>query len=1510
MPKQTRIRLIIAHTLHVIVLVVTFALSLVAALFLNLNLPATRRFVATAVTFALQDLFEGKLVIDRVDNISLAGVRGVRAHMLDDTGKQVILVDGLNANAWVIGIVESVVLGSGDMEIQLSRVYISAADVSLDQNGNDIRLARAFQPKPSTKPPSPGPSRGVKVQIAEIAIAHAWVHGALSPVPPLDVDADDIRSRLNVLASGEPTDNVRVTAGHVHLLSRNAPYNANLNGDAHANVVIPIGTAGALAIGGAYKGEIAGIPARLKGGIDGRKVDAVIEVPRVEVDRVHKILPGAPLADLASAHAEAHGTLDALDATAHAKIGPGDLDAKAKIILTPQVKIDGTATIDHVDARAFVASAPATDVSAKANASIRLETAGVVGTFDVDVAKGMVAKTPTPAANIKGSLAPTAITATVSVDEPGAPTVANARFDLKQQTIVFDTSSKAASLQNIPQLRRMLGGSATVRTHGTLNLPKSTIDADYEVVTQNFSASGIAVKQIETNGHVRGPLATPTIDVAAHAHSVDGVGVAIETVDANATVDVGSAITVRNGVVDVSTSDEHIKLNADKVIAQNGGVKVEGATIDGLGDLIGIEAQEADGLLAASVHATNIDLAKVSRVLGASQYVRQGRVSVSADVRLTHESANGQISLDLHRVGVGPVDGVEGHVDASLLGRGVMTNVHVEVPQYGRIDLNTSTIKLAGSPLSATAWTEATGDVQIDGEVNLKNVTPLLPPGKISELAGTVVIDGEVKRTDPHLSPSVQLDVDTENLVVSQAPNWTINGVDVHVSANIDEKGHAIVVSKLHDKLGDLLEVNGAADLPMNELVALAPKRSTLERTAATVDIEIPERDFEAFPPIVGFQGFKGKLQASVKASGSYFAPNLSTIVRVTNLRTPDLPLTLATSGEVSATYDGKAVNVTGNVVAKKKTVLQVDAQANLLWRDVQTFGASFDLPWDASAHALVSAFPLQIVGPLADRGIKGQVDGEISLVNLHKDASLNAQIAFDNLKVGKAVYTNCYSRATIDGSGMNALFRIDQKDGYAEATASAGSTWGKNFAPSLDASKSLQTSLNAHNLSVAVVQPFVDDYLNQLDGRLDAAIAATIPPTGAPAVKGDISFHDGIVQSPIIGEEFQNVSAKVNIAPSGSSTIATIPSLVMYGTTGKILASATARMQGLNFAGANIAVQIPKNAQAQLTFEGQDYGEGYGNINVAIATPRPNLMTVKVAIPEFHVSIPELSSRGLQDLTPAEYIQVGVREVGGKFTPLALDVKPPPAPPTKNELDLDIQMGKDVQVAVADMVQAQLTGGPHVVVTNSTIVTGQIRIPNGQLDVQGKQFDIQDGSTVTFNGGDPGNPDIVVSAMWPAPDGTHVYADFNGPLKTGKVTLRSEPAKSQDEILQIILFGTSDDAGGQNASESTGTQAAGTAGGFATSGLTKGLNQLTGVDAQVKIDTSEANNPKPEVQVQITRTISLELATIIGAPPFGDNPDTEYATIDWRFLPRWSLASTFGNTGTSILDVLWQYRY
>jgi translocation and assembly module TamB len=207
--------------------------------------------------------------------------------------------------------------------------------------------------------------------------------------------------------------------------------------------------------------------------------------------------------------------------------------------------------------------------------------------------------------------------------------------------------------------------------------------------------------------------------------------------------------------------------------------------------------------------------------------------------------------------------------------------------------------------------------------------------------------------------------------------------------------------------------------------------------------------------------------------------------------------------------------------------------------------------------------------------------------------------------------------------------------------------------------------------------------------------------------------------------------------------------------------------------------------------------------------------------------------------------------------------------------------------------------------------MSGQIRLTRGQLEVQGRRFKVERG-TVTFVG-EPDNPQIVVSAYWDASDGTRVYADFVGPLKTGKVNLRSDPSRPQNEILALIMFGTAEGSSSTPypTQQPDGATRAGTfAGGFATEGLSKGLDELTGLDVSAKIDTSSSANPKPEVEVQIARDISVQIAYVLGTPPPGVNPDKTFVTLDWRFKRNWSMETTFGDQGSSIVDFLWQYRY
>jgi translocation and assembly module TamB len=209
-----------------------------------------------------------------------------------------------------------------------------------------------------------------------------------------------------------------------------------------------------------------------------------------------------------------------------------------------------------------------------------------------------------------------------------------------------------------------------------------------------------------------------------------------------------------------------------------------------------------------------------------------------------------------------------------------------------------------------------------------------------------------------------------------------------------------------------------------------------------------------------------------------------------------------------------------------------------------------------------------------------------------------------------------------------------------------------------------------------------------------------------------------------------------------------------------------------------------------------------------------------------------------------------------------------------------------------------------------SAQVTGQIHLKHGgTLDVQGRKFTVEDG-TVTLVGADPGNPEVVVKASWTAPDATVVYATFNGRLKTGKVTLSSEPTLPQQEIVELLLFGTTGGPQAQSPSTDTASSVVGAVGGEAAQPLNHALNQMGLGAVRANVDTTITTNPRPEIEIQLARDISLKVAVVLGQVPPGVNPDHTLLTVAWRFLSRWSLASTLGDAGTTIFDLLWQRRY
>jgi hypothetical protein len=76
------------------------------------------------------------------------------------------------------------------------------------------------------------------------------------------------------------------------------------------------------------------------------------------------------------------------------------------------------------------------------------------------------------------------------------------------------------------------------------------------------------------------------------------------------------------------------------------------------------------------------------------------------------------------------------------------------------------------------------------------------------------------------------------------------------------------------------------------------------------------------------------------------------------------------------------------------------------------------------------------------------------------------------------------------------------------------------------------------------------------------------------------------------------------------------------------------------------------------------------------------------------------------------------------------------------------------------------------------------------------------------------------------------------------------------------------------------------------------------------RVDTSETANPRPELEMRVARDVTVALAHVLGVPPPGSNPDRNFAVVGFHFRRNWTLETTFGDQGSSLMDLVWQYRY
>jgi translocation and assembly module TamB len=300
-PATGRVRRILRALGVTIGLTTVFLTSLAGSVVLHLDLRPTRRVVRKVANQALLSLFEvgvidngpervhttfhGRLEVGAIDRLSLHGLSFRDVKAFDPRGTQVIHAAGLRADADVLAIARSAVLGSGDLLVTLQLVHLDHADVSLERGPSGLpTIAEIFVSQQPPTPPTPG-ARKVRFSIEKIELGHVWAHGGLVP-PALDAELSSTTGSFKVGPDGMWLD-----VDHAEIVAR-APVPRPLSGA--AEVHLKQAAEGAMEVSGDFSGQLGDIAAHATAQMEGTHLRGRVELPHVTAAAVAALVPGEP----------------------------------------------------------------------------------------------------------------------------------------------------------------------------------------------------------------------------------------------------------------------------------------------------------------------------------------------------------------------------------------------------------------------------------------------------------------------------------------------------------------------------------------------------------------------------------------------------------------------------------------------------------------------------------------------------------------------------------------------------------------------------------------------------------------------------------------------------------------------------------------------------------------------------------------------------------------------------------------------------------------------------------------------------------------------------------------------------------------------------------------------------------------------------------------------------------------------------------------------------------------
>jgi translocation and assembly module TamB len=540
-----------------------------------------------------------------------------------------------------------------------------------------------------------------------------------------------------------------------------------------------------------------------------------------------------------------------------------------------------------------------------------------------------------------------------------------------------------------------------------------------------------------------------------------------------------------------------------------------------------------------------------------------------------------------------------------------------------------------------------------------------------------------------------------------------------------------------------------------------------------------------------------------------------------------------------------------------------------------------------------VSAFlpkPLPITGTLA---VRAQVTGTAAAPEISASANLT------DSSIGGQSYGGIIGDITYRSRTADLKLTVRQD---ADRVLTANGTiplilrWNPQW--QAEAIGDMNLRVQSSGLSIAFLNAFSGDAAQSIAGIIALDVTAQGPLT-KPILRGTFQLQDGGLALKSLGVQV----AAINADGKFDGQTVSLRQISARAKDGRVNGSGILSLKDYS----------PEDFKISLAFsrwpaiETQRYRATVaGNIEVQGPLGKPSLKgQIEVLNAEVRPDLAFLN-RGRRPLTRDETIVI----VRGRTLEEAQTQENKTARPAENELFKNARV--DLSVVVPNQAwirhpeaNVELSGKLRAVKEAGKQITliGTISVVRGWIGFQGRRFNLIRGS-VEFRGDETLNPALDIVAQHRLQQ-YQVEVIVTGTLDKPVLTLRSDPALEQADILALLIFGKPLNTLNRNEQNTMQQSAAEMAGGFAASKVAGAVSEALGLD-RLGLDIGEIDAGGGQLGVR--RYIGDRTYVSISQDLSGEAG--QEVSIEYQIGPDWKITSSTSTTGSSGVGILWHKRY